>query len=47
MTSKADHRSVRDLYSDFGTHHRVNRVSVLVADFLHSRQTTELLITSY
>jgi len=47
MISNADHQSVRELYSDFGTHHRVNRASVLAADFLHRRKTTELLITSY
>jgi DNA adenine methylase len=47
MISNADHHSVRELYSNFGTHHRVNRVSVLAADFLHRRKTTELLITSY
>jgi len=47
MISNADHQSVRELYSGFGTHHRVNRASVLAADFLHRRKTTELLITSY
>jgi DNA adenine methylase len=47
MISNADHHSVRALYSDFGTHHRVNRASVLAADFLHRRKTTELVITSY
>jgi DNA adenine methylase len=47
MISNADHRTVRDLYSDFGAHHRVTRASVLAADFLHRRKTTELVITSY
>jgi len=47
MISNADHRTVRDLYGDFGTHHRVTRASVLAADFLHRRKTTELVITSY
>jgi DNA adenine methylase len=47
MVSNADHSSVRELYSNFGTHHRVNRASVLAADFLYRRQTTELLITNY
>ena len=47
MVSNADHQSVRELYSDFGTHHRIDRTSILAADFLHRRKTTELLITSY
>ena len=47
MVSNADHQSVRELYRDFGTHHRVDRTSILAADFLHRRKTTELLITSY
>lgn len=47
MVSNADHQSVRELYSDFGAHHRVDRTSILAADFLHRRKTTELLITSY
>jgi len=47
MISNADHHSVRELYRDFGNHHRVNRPSVLAADTLHRRQTTELLITNY
>jgi DNA adenine methylase len=47
MISNADHHSVRELYGDFGTHHRVNRFSALAADFLHRQKTTELLITSY
>lgn len=47
MISNADHRSVRELYSGFGNHHRVNRPSVLAADTLHRRRTTELLITNY
>jgi DNA adenine methylase len=47
MISNADHQSVRELYRDFGTHHRVNRTSILAADLLHRRKTTELLITSY
>lgn len=47
MLSNADHRSVRELYGDFGYHYRVNRTSILSADTLHRRRTTELLITSY
>jgi DNA adenine methylase len=47
MISNADHQSVRELYGDFGIYHRVNRFSILAADFLHRRKTTELLITSY
>jgi DNA adenine methylase len=47
MVSNADHQSVRDLYRNFGTHHRVDRTSILAADFLYRRKTTELLITSY
>jgi DNA adenine methylase len=47
MVSNADHRAVRELYRDFGNHHRVNRSSVLAADFAYRRQTTELVITSY
>ena len=47
MVSNADHESVRELYRDFGTHHRVDRTSILAADFLRRRKTTELLITSY
>jgi DNA adenine methylase len=47
MISNADHHSVRELYGDFGNHYRVNRPSVLAADSLHRRKTTELLITSY
>ena len=47
MISNADHKSVRELYRKFGTHHRVDRTSLLAADFLHRRKTTELLITSY
>jgi DNA adenine methylase len=47
MISNADHRSVRELYRDFGTHHRVDRSSILAADMLHRRTTTELVITSY
>ncbi len=47
MVSNADHRSIRELYRDFGNHHRVNRSSILAADSLHRRQTTELVITSY
>jgi DNA adenine methylase len=47
LISNADHHSVRELYGNFGTHHRVTRASVLAADFLHRRTTTELLITTY
>src|SRR5208337_1136432 len=47
MVSNADHRGVRELYRDFGNHHRVNRSSILAANSLHRRQTTELVITSY
>ncbi|HKT11603.1 MAG TPA: Dam family site-specific DNA-(adenine-N6)-methyltransferase [Terriglobia bacterium] len=47
MVSNADHGSVRDLYAKFGTLHRVNRSSVLAADPLRRRRTTELLITNY
>ncbi|MGH9539879.1 MAG: hypothetical protein ACRD3H_18285, partial [Terriglobales bacterium] len=47
MISNADHKSVRELYRDFGSHHRVDRASILAADLLHRRKTTELLITSY
>lgn len=47
MISNADHQSVQELYRDFGAHHRVNRTSILAADLLHRRKTTELLITSY
>jgi DNA adenine methylase len=47
MISNADHHSVRELYGNFGTHHRVTRASILAADFLHRRKTTELVITSY
>ena len=47
MVSNADHQSVRELYADFGNHYRVNRSSVLAADSLHRRKSTELLITSY
>jgi DNA adenine methylase len=45
MLSNADHRSVRELYRDFGNHHRINRTSILAADSFHRRKTTELLIT--
>jgi DNA adenine methylase len=47
MISNADHQSVRQLYRDFGTHHRVDRTSILAADLIHRRKTTELLVTSY
>jgi len=47
MISNADHRSVRELYRGFGNHHHVKRTSILAADMLHRRKTTELLITSY
>jgi len=47
MISNADHQSVRELYIGFGTHHRVDRTSILAADLLHRRKTTELVITSY
>jgi DNA adenine methylase len=47
MVSNADHNSVRELYGNFGIHHHVNRFSVLSADLMHRRRTTELLITSY
>jgi DNA adenine methylase len=47
MISNADHESVRELYGGFGYHYRVNRASVLAAESLHRRKTTELLITSY
>jgi DNA adenine methylase len=47
MISNADHQSVRELYRDFGSHHRVDRTSILAADLLHRRKTTELVITSY
>jgi DNA adenine methylase len=47
MISNADHESVRELYRDFGTHHRVDRTSILAADLLDRRKTTELVITSY
>jgi DNA adenine methylase len=47
MISNADHQSVRELYRGFGTHHRVDRTSILAADLLHRRKTTELVITSY
>lgn len=47
MISNADHDSVRELYFGFGHHQRVNRTSILAAEPLHRRRTTELLITSY
>lgn len=47
MVSNADHRSVRVLYEDVGILHRANRSSVLAADPLRRRRTTELLITNY
>jgi len=47
MVSNADHRSVRALYSDFGKHHCVSRTSILAADSVRRRQTTELVITNY
>jgi DNA adenine methylase len=47
MISNADHRSVRQLYANFGTHSSVGRASILAADSFHRRKTTELLITNY
>lgn len=47
MLSNADHPSIRDLYSDFGEHYRVERSSILSADSSHRRQTTELLVVNY
>ena len=47
MIANADHQSVRELYGDFGNHYCVSRSSVLAADSLYRRKTTELLITNY
>ncbi|CBE69941.1 DNA adenine methylase [Candidatus Methylomirabilis oxygeniifera] len=47
MLSNADHHSVRELYREFGIHHRINRSSMLAAEASHRCQTTELLITTY
>ena len=45
MLSNADHQSVRELYKNFGKHHRIVRSSILAADAGHRRETTELLVT--
>jgi DNA adenine methylase len=47
MLSNADHAGIRELYRDFGFHYRVSRSSILAADPLHRRKTTELLIANY
>jgi len=47
MISNADHCSIQELYGNFGNLYRVDRLSVLAADSLHRRKTTELVITSY
>ncbi|PYX68722.1 MAG: DNA methyltransferase [Acidobacteria bacterium] len=47
MISNADHCSIQELYGDVGNLYRVDRLSVLAADSLHRRKTTELVITSY
>jgi DNA adenine methylase len=47
MVSNADHKSIRELYAGFGSHHSVSRASVLAADPSSRRQTTELLIVNY
>jgi DNA adenine methylase len=47
MLSNADHHSVRELYREFGYHHRINRSSALAAEASHRCKTTELLITTY
>ncbi len=44
IISQADHNSIRELYSDIGRIHVVNRASVLAADSSKRRKTTELLI---
>ncbi len=47
MMSNADHASVKELYSGFGTHHILARSSVLAGDATKRRGATELLITNY
>ncbi len=47
MVSNADHLCVRDLYAGLGNHFQVNRSSILAANSLRRRKTTELLITNY
>jgi DNA adenine methylase len=47
MMSNADHFSVRELYSGFGTHHTLTRSSVLAGDPQRRRNATELLVTNY
>jgi DNA adenine methylase len=44
IVSQADHKSIRDLYSDIGKITIVNRASVLAADSSKRRATTELVI---
>ena len=46
MLSNADHHSVRALYKDFGHHIRVKRSSILAANPMHRRETTELIVTN-
>lgn len=47
MVSNADHHSVRELYAGFGNLCGVDRSSILAANALRRRRTTELLITNY
>jgi len=47
MMSNADHKSVRELYSGFGTHQTLSRSSVLAGDPVYRRGATELLVTNF
>ncbi len=47
LVSNADHKSIRKLYNGLGNRHVVHRSSVLAADRVARRQTSEIVITSY
>jgi DNA adenine methylase len=47
MLSNADHMSVKNLYCDFGYHHKIERSSILAAKSTKRCKTSELLITTY
>lgn len=47
MLSNANHECIKTLYHGFGTHHEIQRTSILAGCSEHRRRTTELLITNY
>ncbi len=47
MLSNANHRSIKQLYKNFGTHYSLVRLSNLAGNSKFRGKTTELLITNY